>query len=44
LVVDNLGHRVPICAAELDVIETYLGRALQDLLGSGASVPDREKS
>jgi hypothetical protein len=44
LVVDDLGHRVPICAAELDVIETYLGRALQDLLGPGASVADREKS
>jgi hypothetical protein len=43
-VVDDLGHRVPICAAELDVIETYLGRALQDLLGPGASVSDREKS
>jgi hypothetical protein len=44
LVVDYLGHRVPICAAELDVIETYLDRALQDLLGSGAAAPDREKS
>jgi hypothetical protein len=44
LVVDDLGHRVPIRAAELDVIETYLGRALQDLLGPGASVADREKS
>jgi len=44
LVVDNLGYRVPICAAELDVIETYLDRALQELLGSGAAAPDREKS
>ncbi len=44
LVVDDLDHPVPICAAELDVIETYLGRPLQDLLGPGASVPDREKS
>jgi hypothetical protein len=44
LVVDDLGHPVPVCAAELDVIETYLSRALQDLLGQGVSVPDREKS
>ena len=44
LVVDNLGYRVPICATELDVIETYLDRALQELLGSGAAAPDREKS
>jgi hypothetical protein len=44
LVVDNLGHQVHICAAELDVIETYLDRALQDLLGSGAAAPDRGKS
>ena len=32
IVRDNLGHPVPICAAELDVIETYLGQALRHLL------------
>jgi hypothetical protein len=44
IVRDNLGHQVPVCAGELDVIQTYLNRALQDLLGSGAAAPDREKS
>jgi hypothetical protein len=32
IVRDNLGHPVPLCAAELDVIETYLGQALRHLL------------
>jgi hypothetical protein len=41
---DNLAHQVPVCAAELDVIETYLDQVLLDLLASGTPVPDREKS
>lgn len=31
---DNLGQQVPVCAAELDAIETYLDHLLQDLLRS----------
>jgi hypothetical protein len=34
IVRDNLGHQVPVCAAELDVIETYLDQVLRDLLAS----------
>lgn len=33
VVVDNLGDRVPIGAAELDVIEAYLDDVLRDVLG-----------
>jgi hypothetical protein len=28
VVLDNLGQPVPVCAAEVNVIETYLGDAL----------------
>lgn len=38
IVRDNLGHPVPICAAELDAIETYLGQALRHLLA-----PDQDE-
>jgi hypothetical protein len=31
---DNLGEPIPVTAAEVDVIETYLGPLLDDLLGS----------
>jgi hypothetical protein len=31
---DNLGEPIPVTSAEVDVIETYLGRLLDDLLGS----------
>jgi hypothetical protein len=31
---DNLGDRVPVCARELDVIETYLDQVLRELLAS----------
>ena len=34
VVLDNLGHPVPVCAAELDAIETYLGDVLEELLAS----------
>ena len=43
LVRDNLGQPVPICTAEVNVIETYLGKALEELFASskGASEPER---
>ena len=43
LVRDNLGQPVPICAAEVNVIETYLGDALEELFASSkaASEPER---
>jgi hypothetical protein len=34
VVLDNLGHPVPICAAELDAIETYLGDVLEEVFAS----------
>jgi hypothetical protein len=37
IVTDNLGDPVPITAAEVDAIETYLGPKLRDLLASAAS-------
>ena len=37
IVRDNLGHHVPVCAAELDVIETYLDQILRDLLASSTA-------
>jgi hypothetical protein len=36
IVTDNLGDPVPITAAEVDAIETYLGPKLRDLLASAA--------
>ncbi len=33
-VVDDLPHPMPVTAAELDTIETYLGHLLDELLGS----------
>ncbi len=44
IVRDNFGHHVPVCSAELEVIETYLDPMLQGWLGRGASASDREKS
>ena len=40
---DNLGHPVPVCAAEVDAIETYLGTILDELFASSkaGSEPDR---
>jgi len=43
-VLDDLGDRVAVCTSELDVIETYLDRALRDLRASGMTAPDREKA
>jgi hypothetical protein len=34
VMLDNLGQPVPVGAAEVNVIETYLGDALEDLLAS----------
>ena len=34
IVRDNLGEPIPVTAAEVDVIETYLGSLLDELLGS----------
>jgi hypothetical protein len=34
---DNLGDPVPITAAEVDAIETYLGPKLRDLLADAAA-------
>jgi hypothetical protein len=43
VVLDNLGHPVPVCAAEVDVIDTYLGEVLDELFASRkvGSEPDR---
>jgi hypothetical protein len=44
IVHDNLGRRVPVCAAELDVIETYLDHALRDVLATTNSDQGGQKS
>jgi hypothetical protein len=40
---DNLGQPVPICTAEVNIIETYLGDALEEVFASSkaASGPER---
>jgi hypothetical protein len=42
IVRDNLGDPVPITAAEVDAIETYLGPVLRDLLADVAP-PRKDK-
>ena len=44
IVGDNLGDQVPVCAAELDVIETYLDHVLLDLLASSAGGSEQEQT
>jgi hypothetical protein len=44
IVRDDFGNQVPICAAELDVIETYLDQVLRDLLASSTAGSEREQS
>ena len=44
LVRDNLGHLVPICAAEVVVIETYLGDALEELFASSKAASEPEQA
>jgi hypothetical protein len=41
---DNLGHPVPICAAEVNVIETYLGDALEELFASSKAASEPEQA
>jgi hypothetical protein len=43
IVHDDLGPQIPICAAELEVIETYLGRLLDDVLASSTDKPGSDK-
>jgi hypothetical protein len=44
IVHDNLGHPVPVHTSELDVIETYLDQALQDLLAPGEATVDQKEA
>jgi hypothetical protein len=44
IVHDNLGRRVPVCAAELDVIETYLDQVLREVLATPGSGRDSQTS
>ena len=44
MVRDNLGDQVPVCAAELDVIETYLDQVLRDLLTSPTAGSEQEQT
>jgi hypothetical protein len=44
IVRDNLGYQVPICAAELDAIETYLDQVLWDLLASSTAGSGQEEA
>ena len=43
IVRDDLGPQIPVCAAEVEVIETYLGRLLDDLLASSTAKPGSDK-
>lgn len=40
VVIDNLGDRVPVCEAELEVLEAYLADVLRDVLGGSETEPD----
>lgn len=44
VVIDNLGDRVPVGAAELNVVETYFDDVLRDLLAAVASGQDTKTS
>jgi hypothetical protein len=41
---DNLGHPVPVCAAEVDAIETYLGTILDELFASSKAGSEPERA
>lgn len=43
IVSDDLGPQIPICTAELEVIETYLGHVLDYLLASSTAKPGSDK-
>ena len=44
VVLDNLGQPVPVCAGELNVIETYLGDALEELFASSKAGSKAERA
>jgi hypothetical protein len=44
IVHDNLRRQVPVCAAELDVIETYLDQVLREVLATPGSGRDSQTS
>jgi hypothetical protein len=44
VVLDNLGQPVPVCAAELNVIETYLGDVLEELLASSKASSESKRT
>ena len=44
VVIDNLGDRVPVGAAELEVVETYLDDVLRELLATVAAGQDHRES
>ena len=44
IVGDDLGPQIPISDAELEVIETYLGHVLDDLLASAIPKPNSDRS
>jgi hypothetical protein len=44
IVRDDLVEQVPICAAELDVIDTYLDQVLRHLLASSTADSEQEQS
>jgi hypothetical protein len=41
---DNLGQPVPICGAEVAVIETYLGDTLEELFASSKASARPERT
>jgi hypothetical protein len=43
-VIDNLGNQVAVCAAEVNVIETYLDLLLQELLASPTGGAEHEQT
>jgi hypothetical protein len=44
VVLDNLGQPVPVCAAELNVIETYLGDVLEELLARSRASSESKRT
>ncbi len=44
MVLDNLGQPVPVCAAEVDAIETYLGDVLEELFASSKAGSEAERT
>ena len=44
LALDDLGQPVPICIAEVNVIETYLGDVLEELFASSKAGSEPERT